>query len=955
MIRPAALNEDLPADTWRRIDEVFEGALELPTTQQAPYLEQRCAGDRVLRDKVELLLDADRRAESFLETPHEGASTLSDTARLVHRDPRRLGTYRLLREIGRGGMGTVYLAARDDDHYRRLVAVKLMRHEAHRGGPGSAYRDELRQRFHRERQILADLEHPHIARLYDGGTADDGRPFLVMEYVDGVPIDRYCQRQSLTLRQRLELFCEVCAAVQHAHRSLLVHRDLKPSNVLVTDEGRPVLLDFGIAKLLVPEPAGGSPKTRTGVRLMTPGYASPEQVRGASITTASDVYALGVVLYELLTGRSPYRTTDELPHELERAVCEQEPIRPSLVTQRSPRRFGRAAGRRSQLAGDLDAIVLQALRKEPTARYGSVEQLIDDLRRFLEGRPISVRRSSRRYRAVKFLRRYALAVSAAATVLVLVAVFLITLLAQARRLDMQHRIAESERAVASRERDKAQQALDFLVDVFAVAEPEQARGETVTARQILEAGAARVRQDLTGQAEVQATLMDAIGRAYWSLGLTEQASPLLEEALGLRRSAHGLAHPEVAMSLGHLAGLREDEGQYQEAEAIYRQALAMQTDLFGSHDPRLVPTLHGMMDVDLRLSRFDQAEDRARQALEILRQHHAADDLRMAVGLDALAEVLRRQGDLPRTADLYRQALALRRRDLPERHPDILNNLANLGTVLSLAGQATEAVALSRETLTLARVVYGPEHPEVLTMLHNLAQMLFEAGDLEASEAAHREVLALRRAHHGKTHPVVAVTLNNLAAVLEMEGELEQALALHRQALAIRRAAFGEHHHAVANSLCGMGTVQRRAGRLAEAESHHRQCLGILRRLRGEQHPVVSHALDALGKTLIERGELQTAMALLQQSLAIRQAAFAEGHWRIAQSQQAIGWCLTAMDRFAEAEPLLRHSHRQVAERFSPEHPSFQESARRLTELYDAWDRPGLAHQVRADLIGEQQ
>lgn len=398
----------METERWHEVDRLFAEALDRPRAQRLAFLDAACAGDTALRREVERLLAADEAGADFLAGPPEELLELNLDEQ---EEGGSLGPYRLLRKIGSGGMGTIYLARREDEHYQRDVAVKILRSDLES--------DEIRHRFIAERQILARLDHPNIAHLYDGGDTEDGRPYLVMELVEGLPVDQYCDLHRLTLDQRLGLFQKICAAVRHAHQNLLVHRDLKPANILVTPQGEPKLLDFGIAKRLAPGPDEAAHKTRIGLRLLTPRYASPEQVRSAAITTASDVYSLGVILYELLAGRSPYQAAAEVPYEMERVICRQEPERPSLAVFRPgpPQAEEIALARKTRpralahcLRGDLDSIVLKALRKEPGQRYGSAAQLAEDLERHCRDLPVAAR-DTLRSRVQKFLLRNRAALS----------------------------------------------------------------------------------------------------------------------------------------------------------------------------------------------------------------------------------------------------------------------------------------------------------------------------------------------------------------------------------------------------------------------------------------------------------------------------------------------------------------------------------------------------------------
>ena len=545
-------------ERWRRVEELLHAALDLPAAGRQAFLKEACGDDAALAAEVESLIRADEHAGAFLGRP-----LLEETAVAG----RRIGPYRLERKLGEGGMSAVHLALRDDDQYRRQVAIKLMRF-------GMDSEDQLR-RFRAERQILAELEHPNIARLYDGGTTEEGLPYLVMEFVEGESIDAWCDRRRLTVRQRLELFRTVCTAVSTAHQNLVVHRDLKPSNILVTADGVPKLLDFGIAKLLDPRrpPAEVEPTARW-LRVMTPSYASPEQARGKPITTASDVYSLGVLLYQLITGRLPHRLGDLTPEEVERVLAEQEPEKASAAVASNAdlrdiahRRGAGTAELQRQLAGDLDNVVAMALRKEPSRRYGSAERLAEDLRRHLAGLPVTAHPGSFGYRAGKFLRRNRLAVAVTSA-------FVAVVIAAAVLLGLQSARVIRERDEAQRERDKARRVAAFLEGIFEASDPGQAQGATPTARQILDRGAERI-DDAGKGSDVQAALMNTLGRIYRNLGAVERSEELLTGALTIRREVLGPAHPEVAESLHDLGELHYMRGSFAEGETLLRESLKL--------------------------------------------------------------------------------------------------------------------------------------------------------------------------------------------------------------------------------------------------------------------------------------------------------------------------------------------------------------------------------------------
>ncbi|MGH7527388.1 MAG: serine/threonine-protein kinase, partial [Gemmatimonadales bacterium] len=569
-------------EEWERLEEVLDAALELPSDDRVSFVERACGTQELLRNRARAVLGAAERAGDFLERPADAfaAGLLREIAAeaefgLVSDESGsvaggRLGPYRLVRELGRGGMGAVYLAERDDEQYDRRVAIKVV--------PAGLLSGGLRMRFLLERRILASLEHPNIARLYDAGVGEDGTPYFVMEYVEGRPIDLHCDEGRLPIRARLALFDQCCDAVQFAHRNLVVHRDLKPGNILVSNDGVVKLLDFGIAKLLRTEVDGGTTLTGLGgFQPLTPEYASPEQLRAEPVSTATDVYALGVLLFELLAGCWPYHPRDRSVLSYERAVLEQDPDRPSAAITRTPddpavgeRRSTTPAGLRRQLRGDLDNIVLTALRKEPERRYPSVQHLRDDVRHYLESRPVSARPATWGYRTRRFVRRNRVGVAAAAVVVGALIAGLAGTAWQAR--------------AASREARRADQVRQFVVELFQVSDPDRAKGDTITARALLDRGAERLDTELAAEPELRAEMLAVLGGIYQKLGVYDRARPLLEEALAVRGARLGPRHLDAARSAADLASLLYEQGQYPRAEKLTRSALAVQRELLGPED-----------------------------------------------------------------------------------------------------------------------------------------------------------------------------------------------------------------------------------------------------------------------------------------------------------------------------------------------------------------------------------
>jgi tetratricopeptide (TPR) repeat protein/predicted Ser/Thr protein kinase len=699
----------------------------------------------------------------------------------VFREGERLGPWRVLNEIGRGGMSVVYLAERADDAFRQRVALKVL---------DRAPRDrEARARFEQERQILASLDHPNIARLLDGGVDGRGLPYIVMELVEGQPIDRYCAQygngRGLTVDERLALFQVVARAVAHAHRRLVVHRDLKPSNILVTAAGEVKLLDFGIAKLLDPGAAGpwAAPPTRTALRVLTPEYAAPEQVRGEPVTTASDVYQLGLVLYEILTGQRAHGLTGDSLTEMERVVCSGEPPRPS--------RTATTSSLRRRLEGDLDAIVRMALRKEPDRRYASPADLAADLHRHRSGLPVTAREDSLIYRAGKLVRRHRLAVVAAAAVMLSLVCGLGSALWQARE--------------ATREAKKAAEVKDFLVRIFEVADPGESLGREVTARELLDRGVERI-EGLKGEPEVQAELLAAAGVSYRSLGLYATARPLLEKSLRLRRQLHGersLATAGAELSLGLLL---KHQGDFVRAEALYRSALATHRALLPADDTRVADSLFSLATVAME-------DDRDGEAGELLKE-----------------------------------ALAIRRKRSGPVHSQVGLILNQLGMLRHRAKDLDGAERLYRESLAIQRQALGPLHPEVATSLHNLAALVLRRGRPQEAETMFREVLALEARLYGKNHPTTADTWGYLGHTLRDQGDFAAAEAAYRRALAVNHNGRGALHAATTKSRLNLGKLLAMAGRPAEAEPLLREALTRYQSTEGPDHRRTREAAQALAE-----------------------------------------------------------------------------------------------------------
>ena len=672
-------------------------------------------------------------------------------------------------------MGTVYLAARADDQYHKQVAIKVVR-----GLDGT----EIVRHLRRERQILAGLEHPNIARLLDGGTTDDGLPYFAMQYVEGVPIDRFCDDGKLSVQERLRLFQGVCAAVQYAHRNLVVHRDIKPGNILVTTEGVPKLMDFGIAKLLNPEIAGEAP-TASGLA-MTPDYASPEQARGGVITTATDVYSLGVVLYELLTGHRPYRLKSRDPLEVLKAVCEEEPERPSTAVGRAEERTqsdgtiqattaesvsrtreGTPDRLRRRLRGDLDNIVLMALRKEPQRRYGSVEALSEDVRRHLEGLPVRAHKATAWYWTSKFVRRNALGVAAGVTLLLLIVGYGVTMAVLSARV-------AAERDRAEREAARAGAINTFLLDTLGSANPFEGQGRETTVLEALRLAAAKLETAFPGQPDVESRVRYTIGLTYLRLGQYADAEPMLRSAIRLATDRDGEDGPDLPPALAALGVLRQERGDLAEAEAIYRRALASARRLRAGTEPGPEETdiLSNLALLLQERNELGEAEKLMREILSNDRQALGPRHVNLAIDLNNLGMLLVRRGRFAESEPFLQEAVSIFEK---ADHAGLAPALGNLGEAQTGSGRYTEAEPVLARAVSLGADRLGERSQDLAKVRVKYAACLLELKRYEAAEGQALAALPILRASLGDRHEWTQRTVRLLVDLYEAWGKPDEA------------------------------------------------------------------------------------------------------------------------------------------------------------------------------------
>jgi serine/threonine protein kinase/Tfp pilus assembly protein PilF len=888
----------LNPDRWKRLEELFEAASNLSGTQRLLFLNENCSDDPTLRRQVETLISSSEEIESGSSTLLGEAVRNAAAAAVSAVDGQRIGPYQIIRQLGSGGMGAVYLAERADDQYRNQVAIKLVRDLL----PG----EELLERFRAERQILADLNHPNIARLLDGGVTTTGLPYLVMEYVEGVPIDDYCNNKKLSIAGRLELFKTVCLAVQHSHNHLIVHRDIKPNNILVTADGVPKLLDFGIAKPLRPLSSSRDNLTRTLQRLMTPEYASPEQIRGERITTATDVYSLGVLLYELLSGRPPFQLSGSSPAEVERIVCESEPDRPSSRT------LVNGATTRPRVPRELDDVVLMAMHKDPERRYGSAAEFAEDIQRFLSNSPVKAHPESARYRVSRFVRRHRIGTATVALFLLMAAAFVTGVIVLARR-------AQNEAKVA-------QHTTDFLISLFQSNDPAQGRGDLITAREVLNRGTQRLQTELKDEPAVQVRLLDAIGTIFITLGNYKDARSVLDRSLDIRRRLFADDIGGMAETLAGLGYLTVELSQFQDSERYYRESLAL-----------------------------------------CLRKYGKVDD-NVAAVLSNLSSVLWEQGRYAEAVDLNQQAVDIRTQVLGREHRDTLTVMHNLASVYLANGNLAAAEKLAREVLAARQRTLTPKHPDLGFSLSILANILDRQGKFTEAEKASREALAVRTTAYQEANPQIAVTQYNLAAILCHTGKADEALSLAQQALDLDMKTFGPNHRDTAWARIAMAYVLYAKGRIREARDMQKAALESRKSIMDHKHPPIAEALVRLARYELALQNVSAAEAAITQAIEIQKTApasqnllaevrLAQGRLEdasnlasstnaagidLALAQSTLGWIAHLQHKDTEAKPLLETAMQSLQNSYGPTHPETLAVKSRLAAHLEAIAAPAL-------------
>jgi eukaryotic-like serine/threonine-protein kinase len=866
-------------DRWERVKYLLHRAMQLAPEQRNGFLQEACPGDDSCRAEVESLLAAHDDARSdFMNTqsgedPDVPAHALAAGELFEER-------FRLVRKLGEGGMGQVWMAEQLTP-VKRPVALKLIR--------AGMYDESVVQRFLSERQSIAMMDHPAIAKVFEAGTSEQGQPYFVMEYVPGLPINVYCDQQRLTLRARLGLFVQACEGVQHAHQKAMIHRDLKPANILVLEvDGKPVprIIDFGLAKPTNPELLGDSDFTLLGHFVGTPGYISPEQANPLfqDIDTRSDVYSLGVVLYVLLTGRRPF---DPKPGErqpldvLLRKLREEDPPAPSakLGTDRDalmtiaqaravdPRQLVRL------LRGDLDWIALRALERVRSHRYGAPSELAADIGRYLHDEPVIARPASAAYRLRKYSRRHRVAVGIGAGLVVLLTAFSVLQGLELRRTTL-------ERDRANRERDRAARITDFVTGIFKVPDPSEARGNSVTAREILDKASAEIGTGLAHDAEAQAQMLHVMASTYLNLGLFGRARELAERALSARERTLGAEHPDTLASRAQLGWILDRQGHDEDAEPLERKVLEQERRVLGPQAPLTLETLDHLSVIDENEGHYQEAENFARQVMSSAGRVLGPQSSLALSAANHFARALWFEARYEEAEQQYRRLLQLDRQVFGPDHPQTLAAMISLAVAVAALHRVTEAERLYREVLSAQQRVLGPEHQYTLLTMENLAALLTDEGHLTEGERLHREVLAIRTRTLGNEHPETLTAQLNLADVLLKEGRIAEADVLQRQTLAVQQRVMGAENPTTLVSESNLAGILIREHRYEEAEALASAALEVQVRTLGQGHPESLDTLRTLGKALAYLHQYEEASRLFHSAIErMGSAAARESQW----------------------------------------------------------------------------
>jgi eukaryotic-like serine/threonine-protein kinase len=896
---------------WNLVKSVVDEALTFSGNERNTYLETVFQKNPDIADEVKEMLSLIEETEKnhFMQNVRSDSKELLSGLYYDYSKPaikrnflgKKIGNYHITDVLGIGGMGMVFRASRTDGEFSHAVAVKILKK--------GLDTDENLLRFRLEREILASLKHPNIAQIYDGGITDDGLPYLIMELIEGRPINEYCNERKLTVLERVGLFKQICTAVDFAHKNLVIHRDLKAPNIYVTENGVVKILDFGIAKLLGSEnPNIDLVQTEPGRKFWTPHYASPEQVTGEPVTTAADIYALGVLLHYLLTDTYPLDLDGKNIHSVEQTILNSDPASPSRCIS-GVKNISEIAGLRSMdpsafeksLKGDLDALVLKSIRKEPEYRYDSVHQLIEDIERFETGKPLTASTGTIRYKAAKYIKRNRNGIAAAA-------LFLISIIGFSVFYTLK---ITQERNLAQLERDKAEQVADFLTGLFSAGNPVNAQGELLTAVDLLEIGIERA-DDLSDQPLVQAEMLYTIGSSFRGMVMPEKAVTVLERALDLQRNHLPADHPDIAFTLNALGSVHWSVDEDEKAEPYHREALEMRQRLHGKSHPDVFTSLNNYALVLKDLGHLDEAEN------------------------------------------IYRENLEARRAYYGPVHSKVTYSLNNLAFLLVERGKLEEAERYYREGLEAVLSIQGDDHSDAAIFLNNLGSLLHRQGKLDEAEEMLRESIRIRERVYGENHGNVARALNGLTNVLRDKQQYDAAEEAALRSLQIVTSNHGGDHTNIATRLEILGQIYWESSRPDKAEEYLSDALQMRIRLFPEGSPDLARSYNTLGNFYLNTGQPEQAAPYFTEALGMFRNVSPSGLFTIASVQYNLGKAMLETYQFPEAESHLLSAYNYYSENDGISQRYKERALQQLITLYRDWEKQDEADRFEDELASIQ-
>lgn len=917
---------------WEKIQKLFEEAINLNETEKTRFLKENCGNDESLFREVLTLLEEDKEIHPILNS--KASNLITESEEKLNFVGQQIGNYKLVEEIASGGMGTVFLAERNDGAFEQRVALKIIK-------PGLSTIPIIR-RFQHERQILANLQHPNIAKLFDGGVTEDRRPFFTMEYVEGIPIDEYCDENKLSVNERLKLFIQVCHTVQYAHNNLVVHRDLKPSNILIQKNVEIKLLDFGISKVLTAEEGNSDLPTitQTEINLLTPEYSSPEQIKNSKISVSTDVYSLGLVLYKLLTGKSAHEFKTRTFSEYEKVVCEKTISRPSTILNKIESfdentnkeifksRNTHPGKLKKTLSGDLDNICMMALRKEPERRYVSAEMLAYDIERYLNNLPILARKESLYYTSKKFILRHK-----APVITAIVLFFVVNGLILFYTIKL-----KEERDKANLEAKKSEQVASFLQNLFFVADPSESKGETITARELLDIGSKRLKRELNTEPEIKSKLLNTIGQVYTNLGLYKSAEDIFNEVKNSPRlkNIDKKTYIETLINLGSLYRIK---GEYKLAGDILQKTLDQCKQNLGVDNQLVGECYLNLGGYCYETGDFKNSRIYYNKAGKIFTQGSNPSEERIAQVAHDIGVLEFDEGNLDRADSLFRKALRIKIKLHGEINTDVAAYQMDLASALRHEGKYKEAKEIYEKVLSTQIKLLGEDHPDVALTLNHLSRLYYNQEKFKEAEPLARKSLEIRLKNFPEDHPEVSASRSSLAGDLMGEKKYKEAEKLYRLAYKSSLEKLGENHPYTPAILGNIGNALMEQKKYKEAEECFTKSIKKLKQLFPESQNYVVGRVNSLADLYIRTGRYKKSEHLLREELSMLKNKDIKDGWLVGLTESLLGYSLFKQSKNLEAEGLLINGYNVIRDKKGKWCSESKKALQRIIDFYKSKKR----------------